>query len=92
GFSLSIYLPFIPFIYWIAAFANWIVSVLVGATGGSLWSATHIGVGDEGGHRSSYGYIFLIDVMIRPMLMVFGFVFASTAIVAIGTFLHIMFG
>ncbi|MBC8950087.1 DotA/TraY family protein [Xenorhabdus sp. TS4] len=92
GFSLSIYLPFIPFIYWIAATANWIVSVLVGATGGSLWAATHIGIENESGHRSSYGYIFLIDVMIRPMLMVFGFIFASIVIVALGTLLNIMFG
>ncbi|MQL50067.1 MULTISPECIES: DotA/TraY family protein [Photorhabdus] len=92
GFSLSIYLPFIPFIYWIAAAANWIVSVFVGATGGSLWAATHIGTENEGGHRSSYGYIFLIDVMIRPMLMVFGFVFASIVTVALGTLLNIMFG
>ncbi len=92
GFSLSIYLPFIPFIYWITAIANWIVSVLVGVTGGSLWAATHIGIENESGHRSSYGYIFLIDVIIRPMLMVFGFVFASIVIVAIGTLLNIMFG
>ncbi|WP_426575588.1 DotA/TraY family protein (plasmid) [Xenorhabdus stockiae] len=92
GFSLSIYLPFIPFIYWIAAAANWIVSVLVGTTGGTLWAATHIGTENEGGHRSAYGYIFLIDVMIRPMLMVFGFIFASIVIVALGTLLNIMFG
>lgn len=92
GFSLSIYLPFIPFIYWMASAANWIVSVLVGSTGGTLWSATHIGMGESNGSRSAYGYIFLIDVMIRPMLMVFGFVFASIAIVALGTLLNVMFG
>ncbi|MBS0057717.1 DotA/TraY family protein [Yersinia sp. Marseille-Q3913] len=92
GFSLSIYLPFIPFIYWLASAANWIVSVLVGATGGTLWAATHIATERDGGHRSAYGYIFLIDVMIRPMLMVFGFVFASIVIVALGTLLNLMFG
>ncbi|HGM7032176.1 TPA: DotA/TraY family protein, partial [Serratia liquefaciens] len=92
GISLSIYLPFIPFIFWIAAAANWLVSVLVGATGGTLWAATHIGIEGDKGHRSSYGYVFLIDVMIRPMLMVFGFVFASIVIVALGTLLNLMFG
>ncbi|WP_449631961.1 DotA/TraY family protein [Rahnella aceris] len=91
GLNLAIYLPFIPFIYWLAAAANWAVSVLVGATGGTLWSATHIGTEGDKGHRSAYGYIFLIDVMIRPMLMVFGFVFASIVIVALGTLLNIMF-
>ncbi|WP_261283653.1 DotA/TraY family protein [Serratia quinivorans] len=92
GISLSIYLPFIPFIFWIAATANWLVSVLVGATGGTLWAATHIGSEGDKGHRASYGYVFLIDVMIRPMLMVFGFVFASIVVVALGTLLNLMFG
>lgn len=92
GFSLSIYLPLIPFIFWLSAAANWIVSVLVGATGGSLWAATHIGTEEEKGSRSAYGYIFLIDAQIRPMLMVLGFVFASLVIVAIGTLLNMLFG
>ncbi|EAP4860402.1 conjugal transfer protein [Salmonella enterica] len=92
GFSLSLYLPMIPFIFWLAAAANWIVSVLVGATGGSLWAATHIGTEEEKGSRSAYGYIFLIDAQIRPMLMVLGFAFASLVIVAIGTLLNMLFG
>ncbi|MEN3262422.1 DotA/TraY family protein [Sodalis endosymbiont of Spalangia cameroni] len=92
GFSLSIYLPVIPLIYWMAAAANWIVSVLVGATGGSLWAATHIGTEEEKGSRAVYGYIFLIDAQIRPMLMVLGFAFSSLVIVAIGTLLNMLFG
>lgn len=92
GFSLSIYLPLIPMIFWLAAAANWIVSVLVGATGGTLWAATHIGTEEEKGSRSAYGYIFLIDAQIRPMLMVLGFAFASLVIVAIGTLLNMLFG
>ncbi|EKG4445750.1 DotA/TraY family protein, partial [Escherichia coli] len=83
GFSLSIYLPFIPFIYWLSGSANWVVSVLVGSTGGSLWAATHIGTEKDKGSRAAYGYIFLIDGMIRPMLMVLGFAFSSLTLIAI---------
>ncbi|ECE3719825.1 hypothetical protein DAC67_22630, partial [Salmonella enterica] len=36
GFSLSIYLPFIPFIFWMTGIGNWIVSVLIGCTAGPL--------------------------------------------------------
>ncbi|MCL0160783.1 hypothetical protein M2T57_30510, partial [Klebsiella pneumoniae] len=43
GFSLSIYLPFIPFIFWMTGIGNWIVSVLIGCTAGPLWAATHLG-------------------------------------------------
>ncbi|MBE0026665.1 DotA/TraY family protein [Citrobacter koseri] len=92
GFTLSIYLPFIPFIYWMTGIGNWIVSVLVGCTAGPLWGATHLGTSQDRGSRAAYGYIYLIDTMIRPPLMVFGFFFASVAIIAVGTILHALFG
>ncbi|ECG8859398.1 hypothetical protein FOK25_20435, partial [Salmonella enterica] len=82
GFSLSIYLPFIPFIFWMTGIGNWIVSVLIGCTAGPLWAATHLGTSEDRGSRAAYGYIYLIDSMIRPPLMVFGFFFASVAIIA----------
>ncbi|EFG0473618.1 DotA/TraY family protein, partial [Escherichia coli] len=87
GFSLSIYLPFIPFIFWMTGIGNWIVSVLIGCTAGPLWAATHLGTSEDRGSRAAYGYIYLIDSMIRPPLMVFGFFFASVAIIAVGTIL-----
>lgn len=73
GFSLSIYLPFIPFIFWMTGIGNWIVSVLIGCTAGPLWAATHLGTSEDRGSRAAYGYIYLIDSMIRPPIMVFGF-------------------
>ncbi|EAC2069908.1 hypothetical protein EA081_24040, partial [Escherichia coli] len=92
GFSLSIYLPFIPFIFWMTGIGNWIVSVLIGCAAGPLWAATHLGTSQDRGSRAAYGYIYLIDSMIRPLLMVFGFFFASVAIVAGGTILNALFG
>lgn len=92
GFSLSIYLPFIPFIFWMTGIGNWIVSVLIGCTAGSLWAATHPGTSEDRGSRAAYGYIYLIDSMIRPPIMVFGFFFSSVAIIAVGTILNALFG
>ncbi|HDK1568917.1 TPA: DotA/TraY family protein, partial [Escherichia coli] len=60
GFSLSIYLPFIPFIFWMTGIGNWIVSVLIGCTAGPLWAATHLGTSEDRGSRAAYGYIYLI--------------------------------
>lgn len=91
GFSLSIFLPFIPFIYWLTACASWFTSVLIGTTAGSLWAWTHIGGEEDKGSRSAYGYIFLVDAAIRPSLMVFGFFFSSLVIVAVGTLLNQLF-
>ncbi|EHT8976698.1 DotA/TraY family protein, partial [Salmonella enterica] len=55
GFSLSIYLPFIPFIFWMTGIGNWIVSVLIGCTAGPLWAATHLGTSEDRGSRAAYG-------------------------------------
>lgn len=91
GLTLSVWLPFIPFIYWMVAMADWLVTLMTGVVASSLWAATHLNVGQSQGDRSTYGYIFLIDVMIRPLLMVMGFIFASLAIVALGTALNMLF-
>lgn len=90
GFSLSIFLPFIPLIYWVTAGTSWIASVLIGTTAGALWAGTHIGTEEDKGSRANYGYIFLIDAAIRPSLMVFGFFFASLVVVAMGTLLNML--
>ena len=92
GFSLAVFLPAVPFLYWMVGVFNWIVSVMVGCAAGPMWSATHLGAEEDKGSRSAYGYIFLIDMMLRPSLMVLGFFFASVAVMAEGTLLNIMFG
>ncbi|ENR8356285.1 DotA/TraY family protein [Escherichia coli] len=91
GFQLSIFLPAIPFIFWMIGVGNWVVSVLIGCAAGPLWAATHLGVEQDRGSRAAYGYIYLIDGMIRPALMVLGFMFASVAVVAVGTILNKLF-
>ncbi|MFR0656192.1 DotA/TraY family protein [Pantoea sp. SIMBA_079] len=92
GFSLAVFLPAIPFLYWMVGAFNWIVSVMVGCAAGPMWSATHLGAEEDKGSRSAYGYIFLIDMMLRPSLMVLGFFFASIAVMAGGTLLNLLFG
>ena len=92
GFSLAVFLPAVPFLYWMVGVFNWLVSVMVGCAAGPMWSATHLGAEEDKGSRSAYGYIFLIDMMLRPSLMVLGFFFASVAVMAGGTLLNLMFG
>lgn len=92
GFSLAVFLPAVPFLYWMVGVFNWIVSVMVGCAAGPMWSATHLGAEEDKGSRSAYGYIFLIDMMLRPSLMVLGFFFASVAAMAGGTLLNLLFG
>jgi len=91
GMSLSLWLPFVPFIFWFQALTDWLVTLMTGVVASSLWAATHINVGQSNEDKSTYGYIFLIDVMVRPLLIVMGFIFASLAIVGLGTLVNMMF-
>jgi conjugal transfer/type IV secretion protein DotA/TraY len=91
GFTLAVYIPAVPFLFWMIGAFNWIVSVLVGCAAGPMWAATHLGAEEDKGSRSAYGYIFLIDMMLRPSLMVLGFFFASVSATAGGTLLNMLF-
>lgn len=91
GFTLAVYLPAVPFLTSMIGVFNWIVSVLVSTAAGSMWGATHVGAEEDKGSRSAYGYIFLIDMMLRPSLMVLGFFFASVSVIAGGTLLNLLF-
>lgn len=91
GMSLAVFLPAVPFIFWMGGAVNWIVSVLVGCAAGPMWAATHLGAEEDKGSRSAYGYVFLIDMMLRPSLMVLGFFFAALSVAAAGTLLNLFF-
>ncbi|MBX8493190.1 DotA/TraY family protein [Pseudomonas cichorii] len=91
GFSLAVFLPAVPFLNWMIGVFNWLVSVLIGCAAGTMWAATHLGAEEDKGSRSAYGYIFMIDMMLRPSLMVLGFFFASVTAIAGGTLLNLLF-
>ncbi|UUZ54093.1 DotA/TraY family protein [Massilia sp. H-1] len=91
--GLSIYLPLVPFIIWFGAIINWLVVVLEAVVAAPLWAITHLdGEGDGMGARSAHGYIFLLNVMVRPILMVIGFFGGGAMLVVGGTFLNEIFG
>ena len=45
------------------------------------------GEGDGFGHKTSHGYIFLLNCMVRPILMVIGFFLGGAAVIVGGTLL-----
>jgi len=93
GAGLSLYLPMIPFITWFGAIINWLVIVGEAIIAAPLWAITHLGEqGDGMGQRTTHGYIFLLNVMVRPILMVIGFFLGGAAMVEGGTVLNKFFG
>jgi conjugal transfer/type IV secretion protein DotA/TraY len=93
GGTLSTYIPMVPFIVWFGAAVNWLVVVGEAIVAAPLWALAHLGGdGDGMGSRSGHGYIFLLNVTVRPILMVVGFLLGGAAIVAGGTILNRLFG
>ena len=93
GALLSIYIPLTPFIMWFGGIVNWMIVVGEAIIAAPLWALIHLGgEGDGFGHRTGHGYIFLLNCMVRPILMVIGFFLAGAAIIVGGRFLNEVYG
>lgn len=93
GGMLSTYIPMVPFIIWFGAAINWMAVVGEGVMATPLWAFTHLGAqGDGMGDRSAHGYVFLLNAMLRPLLMVMGFFLGGAIVIAGGTLLNGLFG
>lgn len=93
GVMLAVYLPMLPFIVWFGGVVSWFMVVAEAMVASPLWAMTHLDGDGEGlGHRTQHGYVFLLNVMLRPVFMVFGFLLAGASIVVLGTLLNTMFG
>lgn len=93
GAVLSIYLPFVPFLVWFGAAINWLVVVAEAVIAAPLWAMTFLaGEGEGFGDRSVHGWLFLVDLMVRPLFMVIGFFAGGALLIAGGTLLNQLFG
>lgn len=86
GVALSIYIPFVPFLNWVAAMVQYISTVVQSFVAAPLWSFAHVAVDGEGmGQRAERGYLFLILVLFKPALMVIAFFAAAGMVILIGS-------
>ncbi|GJL85569.1 MAG: hypothetical protein DHS20C02_13440 [Micavibrio sp.] len=74
GVILYYVLPFLPFIYFIFAVSGWIKSIFEAIVAMPLWALAHIHIDGEGlpGRNASNGYYLLLEILLRPTLIVFG--------------------
>lgn len=86
GAAMALYIPMVPFIHWMGAIIAYVASMIEGLAGAVLHAMSHIdGDGDGMGQRTSHGYLFYINALIRPALMIIGFFAASSVMIALGT-------
>jgi len=87
GIMLGVYIPLVPFITWFTASISYFASVVEGMVAAQIWAFSHLHVDGEGmGQRTEKGYVYMLNMLLRPALMVLGFFFASAILVLLGTF------
>lgn len=92
GVMLSVYLPMLPFMIWFGGIVSWFVTVCEGVVAAPLWAFAHLdGEGEGMGPKTTHGYIFLLNLMLRPAFMVVGFLLASVGVTGLGMMLNSMF-
>lgn len=74
GAFLAYMLPAMPFLVWIAGVAGWLLMLVQATLAAPLWAAAHVSPDGEGfaGHRPQQGYLLLISLAARPLLMIAG--------------------
>lgn len=86
GAMFAYVVPITPFIFWMQALVSWIFLVIETMVAAPFWACVHAlpqGTGFAG-ERARQGYMMLIDILIRPVLLVIGAVFAVAMMQAVG--------
>ena len=92
GLIMSLYIPLIPFIVWMGACLSYAASFIEGLIAMPLHSFSHLDTDGEGlGQKTGHGYLFMLNTLTRPSLMVMSFFIASSLVVIMGTFQAALF-
>jgi conjugal transfer/type IV secretion protein DotA/TraY len=86
GFLLAYLLPAIPFLIFLYGVLAWAVMVVEALAAAPLWAAAHALPDGDGlaGRGGGPGYMLLLGVLVRPPLMVFGFLMAMGLMTGLG--------
>lgn len=89
GFVLFYVLPFMPFLYFYFAVANWVKAIFEAMVGVPLWALAHMRIDGEGlpGDAAANGYFLIMEIFLRPILTVIGLL---AAIIIFSTQVRIM--
>ncbi len=74
GIMLYYVLPFLPFIYFMFAVSGWVKSIFEAMVAMPLWALAHIHIDGDGlpGTYASNGYFLILEIFLRPLLIIFG--------------------
>lgn len=78
GAWCAFYLPMIPFISWVVGIFGIFISIVQSLFASQIWAASHALPEGDGiaGQRAQQGYMLLINLALRPVLVTMGFIFS----------------
>ncbi len=90
GFVMYYVLPLLPFIYFIFAFSGWIKSIFEAIVAMPLWALAHLKLDGPGlpGPWATNGYFLLLEIFLRPTLIIVGFLAGISIFSALVDGLH----
>lgn len=93
GILLYYVVPFLPFIYFMFAIMGWAKTIFEAMVGIPLWALAHLRYDGEGfpTQQSMYGYYLLLDIFLRPILIIFGLIASVTIFYALARTLNNVF-
>jgi len=90
GLMFSYFLPFLPLIYWVSGVLGWLLIFVQALILSPIWMLAHIvGFGDDSLGRAENGYLKMLDLILRPTLMVAGLVAGWAVLLFFGGFLKL---
>lgn len=95
GIAVILYyvLPFLPFIYFMFGVSGWVKSIFEAIVAMPLWALAHIRIDGEGipGQDAANGYFLLLEIFIRPVLILFGLIASISIFSALVAVLNSVF-
>lgn len=78
GVIAAVWIPMIPAVIWIGGIASLLAVWVEAVAAAPIWAFAHLDTDGEGmGQRAQTGYLFILNVLFRPALMVVGFILGS---------------
>lgn len=92
GFTLSYMLPMMPFLIWLGAVVGWLILCVEAIFAAPVWAVMHLHPnGDDVAGKGANGYNLVLSLMLRPVLMVFGFIASIVLLNVFGQFVNRIF-
>lgn len=92
GATLSAYVPMIPYILWLGVVLGWVILVIEAIIASPIWALAHLAPdGDGVVGRGGQGYMLIMSLVLRPPLMVLGFVCSIVLMKPLGYFINSTF-